>query len=150
MNSSIISRILESPDAYLIVDAAERALEKERELRLKFLDEITDDDRVEFINGEIIKHAPECLKHNRVNGLVLRLLGLCVTKQQNGEFGFGKLMICLTRNAYQPDFCFFNNEKSSQFTADQTLFPAPNFIAEIISISSEQRDRGVLDHRPRL
>lgn len=52
-------------------------------------------------------------------------------------------MIKLTRNAYHPDICFFNKEKSKCFQDDQTLFPAPDFIAEIISDSTEHRDRGV-------
>ena len=39
--------------------------------------------------------------------------------------------------------CFFRKEKAEIFTPDQMMFPAPDFIAEILSPSTEGRDRGV-------
>lgn len=57
--------------------------------------------------------------------------------------GHEKLMIQLTRNDYEPDVCFFPKEKSDLFTDDQMLFPAPDFIAEIISGSNEKNVRTI-------
>ncbi len=54
-----------------------------------------------------------------------------------------KLLICLTRNDYEPDVCYFNNEKAAKFTPNQMKFPAPDFIAEVLSESKERNDRGV-------
>jgi Uma2 family endonuclease len=50
-------------------------------------------------------------------------------------------MIELTRNDYEPDIVFFNKAKSSKFTDEQMLFPAPDFIVEILSPSTEKYDR---------
>ena len=50
-------------------------------------------------------------------------------------------MIELTRNDYEPDIVFFSKEKSNQFTDDQMLFPAPDFVVEILSPSTEKYDR---------
>ena len=52
-------------------------------------------------------------------------------------------MISLTRNDYEPDLCFFRKETAQAFTPDQMLFPAPDFIAEILSPSTAARDRGI-------
>lgn len=77
MNNQIVSNILIRPDAYLIVEAVKSALDKEEESRSNFLDEISEEDRSEFINGEIVKPSPECLRDNRVSALLLRLIGIC-------------------------------------------------------------------------
>jgi Uma2 family endonuclease len=52
-------------------------------------------------------------------------------------------MIRLTRNDYEPDICFFEKKKTVVFTPDQELFPAPDFIVEILSKSREKIDRGI-------
>ena len=52
-------------------------------------------------------------------------------------------MITLTRNDYEPDICFFRKDKSDNFTEDQVLFPAPDLVIEVLSDSTEKRDRGV-------
>jgi Uma2 family endonuclease len=60
-----------------------------------------------------------------------------------GEVGIEKVMIRCNRNDYEPDICFFNNEKSQLFTNDQLLFPAPDLAVEIISASTEKIDRTI-------
>ncbi len=64
-----------------------------------------------------------------------------VKKHDLGEIGVEKVMIRLTRNDYEPDICFFSKEKAKDFTPDQMLFPAPDFVVEIISPSTEKTDR---------
>lgn len=58
-----------------------------------------------------------------------------------GKIGVGKVMIRLTRNDYKPDICFWKNEKTQKFTEKQSAFPPPNFIIEILSESTKERDR---------
>lgn len=45
----------------------------------------------------------------------------------------------------EPDVCFFGNTKAAQFKPAQLKFPAPDFIAEVLSLSptTETIDRGV-------
>ena len=45
--------------------------------------------------------------------------------------------------ANRPDICFFRKEVADQFTDEQLRFPAPDFVVEILSESTEERDRGV-------
>lgn len=143
MGKRIVSDILNEPDAYFVVQAVTNVLNEERERRAKFYNDITEGDKIEFINGEIVVHSPVKFSHNVATGLLYRLLSIYVGKNQLGFVGVEKIMIKLTRNDYEPDICFFDKEKSIGFGKDQTLFPAPDFVVEIVSPSTERRDKGV-------
>lgn len=143
MGRRILSDILNEPDAYFLVQAVTEVLNKEREQRLKFYNDITEQEKIEFINGEIVVHSPVKMKHNRACLLLAQLLNVHVAKNNLGFVGIEKIMITLSRNDYEPDICFFNKAKSILFTEDQTLFPAPDLVVEVTSSSTEHRDRGV-------
>lgn len=143
MSNRIVSEIMNVPDAYLILDAVQKALDEERERRLKFYNNITEQEKVEFINGEVVTHSPVKKRHNSVSGLLFRLLSIHVGRKQIGFVGIEKIMIALTRNDYEPDICFFRLDTAEKFTDDQMLFPAPDLIVEVLSSSTEARDRKV-------
>ena len=143
MSNRIISEILSEPDAYFLLQEAHAILNREREKRVKFYNEITEQEKVEFINGEIVIHSPVKKKHNFASGLLYRILSIYSGKHDLGFVGIEKIMITLTRNDYEPDICFFRKDKSDNFTEDQVLFPAPDLVVEILSDSTETRDRGV-------
>ena len=52
-------------------------------------------------------------------------------------------MIALTRNDYEPDLVFFSKEKAADFHDDQVLFPAPDFVVEILSKGTAAKDKGI-------
>jgi Uma2 family endonuclease len=53
-------------------------------------------------------------------------------------------MVSLSRNDYEPDVCFFGVEKEKKFhKQDQMQFPAPDFVVEVLSPSTEKHDREV-------
>ena len=54
-----------------------------------------------------------------------------------------KALVKLSRNDFEPDICFFKKEKSDLFQKNTMFFPAPDFVVEIVSDSTERRDRGV-------
>lgn len=143
MSSRIFSEIMDEPDAYLIMDAVQKALDEERERRQKFYNDITEEQKVEFINGEIITHSPAKHQHSDIGGLLYTLLTLYVRQNKLGFVGFEKLMVSLTRNDYEPDISFFRKEKSIEFSRHKMFYPAPDFIVEILSPSTARRDRGV-------
>jgi len=58
-----------------------------------------------------------------------------------GKIAVEKAMVSLSRNDYEPDICYWRKEVAEGFTADQMHFPAPDFIIEIISPSTESIDR---------
>ena len=143
MSNRLISEILKAPDAYFLLQEAHVALDNEKARRIAFYNDITEQEKVEFINGEIIVHSPVMKRHNSASLLLAQLMNVYNIKHQLGFVGIEKIMITLTRNDYEPDICFFKKEKSEDFVENQTLFPAPDFIIEILSEGTKKRDRGV-------
>lgn len=143
MSNRIVSEIMNVPDAYLVLDAVRTALDEERKRRLKFYNDINEQEKVEFINGEIISHSPAKFKHIQIGGRLYTALSIHVLKNELGFVGYEKTMVSLSRNDYEPDICFFNKEKSAEFASDTMFFPAPNLVVEILSPSTKARDRGV-------
>jgi Uma2 family endonuclease len=143
MSNRLISEILKEPDAYFLLQEAHAALDNEKARRIAFYNDITEQEKVEFINGEIIVHSPVMKRHNSSTVLLSRLMSIYSDIHQLGFVGIEKIMITLTRNDYEPDICFFKKKKSNDFVENQTLFPAPDFIIEILSEGTKKRDRGV-------
>ena len=52
-------------------------------------------------------------------------------------------MIRLTRNDYEPDICFWKKERTLDFGQKQSAFPPADFIIEILSDSTKDRDYGI-------
>ncbi|CAN5134532.1 Uma2 family endonuclease [soil metagenome] len=119
------------------------ALNEERKKREAFYNDITDEFKVEFINGEVMMHSPVKKMHNEATGLLFHLIDLFVRKNKLGFVGIEKIMTALTRNDYEPDICFFGRQKADQFDRKQTLFPAPDLVIEVLSDGTAKRDRGI-------
>ncbi len=136
-----INQILEMPNAALIAERLQSALEKERTARNHFYEIIDESKKMEFINGEIIFHSPAKLRHTNSIKLLTTLLSTFVIKNNLGFVGGEKMLISLTRNDYEPDVCFFDKSKSQSFKADQMQFPAPDIAVEVLSPSTEKYDR---------
>ncbi|MCP4400422.1 MAG: Uma2 family endonuclease [bacterium] len=139
---SIFEHLLRSPRLVAYFGKIKHTLEKEQKKRQQFYDMITADRKAEFINGEIIMQSPVKLKHSLVGQRLFILLHEYVAIRDLGFVGYEKLMISLTRNDYEPDICFFCKEKAEQFEPDQWQFPAPDSIVEVLSESTEKKDRG--------
>lgn len=142
-HSPFIAQIFARPDAPSVVAALVRQMEEERSKRTDFYHWLDEQTKAEFINGEIVIHSPVSFEHNRVCVRLLLLLERFVAKHRLGHVGFEKLLIALERNDYEPDLCFFAQEKAAQFAPDQKLFPAPDLVVEVASKSTRARDRGV-------
>lgn len=140
---TLVQQLLASPRLPFYVEHMEEVLAGELAKRKQFYAKITADEKVEFINGEVVHHSPVRLRHNRAGGHLYRLLSTYVMLHDLGYVGYEKLLISLTRNDYEPDICFFGNDKTSQFTPEQIQFPAPDFVVEVLSSSTEAMERGV-------
>lgn len=141
--SPLLEKILEQPDAPQLAEQLQSALQAERKRRKAFYNEITEQQKAEFINGEVIIHLPVKRLHNETSVNLVHLLDIFITKNDSGFVGIEKIMISLTRNDYEPDICFFRKEISETFKPEQFLFPAPNFIIEILSKKTAPADRGI-------
>ena len=140
---AIVELILDMPDAVKKVDALSEALKQEHQRRLRFYAEMTPKQKVEFINGQVIMHSPAKWKHIDASGLLSRLLSYHVDRHKLGRIAVEKALVSLTRNDYEPDICFFRQEVVDGFGPDLMHFPAPDFVAEILSPSTENNDRRV-------
>ena len=136
-------RLLTSPRLPFYARQIQAVLKSEDQKRRDFYNQITEDDKAEFINGETIFHSPVKLRHNNASLNLLMLLRAYVMRHDLGLVGHEKIMISLTRNDYEPDICYFNKSKASQFKPDQMRFPAPDFVVEVLSDSTAVNDRGV-------
>jgi Uma2 family endonuclease len=138
-----LEKILHSPRLPDYAREIESALELETQKRREFYQEITDDDKAEFVNGEIIYHSPVLMRHHAAASRLTALLNPYVRIHDLGYLGFEKVMISLTRNDYEPDICYFGLEKAADFSPNQMHFPAPDFVVEIPSDSTAKNDRGI-------
>lgn len=142
-SSPIFSELVAQPDAIQILEEAKSFFEKEKEARRKFHDLVHENMKAEFINGEVIMHSPVKVKHWEASMNLSSSMHQHVRQKQLGKVGVEKVMVHLTRNDYEPDICFFGKEKAAKLLPDQMLCPAPDFIVEILSITTEKNDRTI-------
>lgn len=142
-SAEAIQELLASPELPNAVAQLSTALDSEKLRRERFYDEITPSMKAEFINGEVIVHSPVTLDHLQVSRNIMRMLDAYVAGQALGQVYPEKALIALTRNDYEPNIAYFKQEKADLFQVKQTKFPAPDLVVEIISPSTEKRDRGI-------
>lgn len=142
-NNPLARQLLASPKIYSYMEELKSFLAEEAKRRADFYETMDEQTKVEFINGEIIMHSPVKIEHNSATVFISRLLGAYVDEYDLGMIGIEKLLISLTRNDYEPDICFFTKERADTFEEEQMKFPAPDFIIEVLSPSTEERDRGI-------
>lgn len=139
----VLEALISSPRLPHYVQQLQEVLAREHGLRQKFYEEITEDQTVEFINGQVCLHSPVQRRHSVASDLLFKLLSTHVDRHQLGWVGHEKLLVVLTRNDYEPDVAFWRAERAKDFSADQMKFPAPDFVVEVLSPSTVKNDRGV-------
>ena len=98
--TSILEPILQSPRLKDYVEELSSFVKNEEEKRSNFYATMTEQEKVEFINGEVITQSPIIRKHNVVGKLLLKLLDTYVHKNDLGFVGYEKILIKLTRNDF--------------------------------------------------
>jgi Uma2 family endonuclease len=139
----IVNSLLNNPSAALIVESVQQTLREEAQRRQEFREWVDDSVKAEFINGEVMLHSPVKRRHLIASSLLHRVLSIFVDLQKLGATAHEKAMISLTRNDYEPDICFWSNEKSVQFSDDTMLHPAPDFVVEVLSKRTSKVDRTI-------
>lgn len=141
--NAIIDKILQHPSAVQVLEQLSAKIKAEHSRRLEFYAWVDEYTKAEFINGEIIIHSPVKRIHWKITDLLSSILSIYCRINDLGTVGTEKVMIALTRNDYEPDIVFFKNEKAAQFTENQVLFPAPDFVVEILSKKTSKIDRTI-------
>jgi len=142
-DTSLVNKILKRSDAPHQLEYLQKALKEEKRLRKDFYKWVKLEVKAEFIQGKIVIHSPVKRRHWKANNLLSRLLSFYVSIKKLGDIGTEKVMISLTRNDFEPDIVFFSKKKVAHFEDDQVLFPAPDFIVEILSPKTAKYDRSV-------
>ena len=58
MQTALIEKALQMPDAYIFIDRLQAALELEKVSRKQFYEVVEENRKMEFINGEVYYHSP--------------------------------------------------------------------------------------------
>jgi Uma2 family endonuclease len=100
---AVLEPLLQSPELPEYVDSLNRILALERRSREKFYEELTEDGKFEFINGQVIMHSPATRKHINVTKNLSRLLSTFAEERGLGEAYAEKALCVFPRNDYEPD-----------------------------------------------
>lgn len=140
---TLIEPIRHSPQLVEAVDLLQKQIRDEKKARTEFYAEMTPEQKIEFIDGEVILHSPARNRHLDATGLLFRLLSTYVDVRNSGTVKSEKCLCTFPRNDYEPDIVFFSTEKAAELGPDTLKFPVPDLVVEVLSTSTEQRDRGV-------
>lgn len=139
----IIEPLLRSSKLPLYLEELNAFYAEEQKKRQKFYNDLKDEGKKEFIEGEVVMHSPARHQHIEASGLLFQILAAYVNLHDLGTVTSEKALVRLTRNDFEPDICFFSKRKSVKFQKTTMLFPAPDLVVEILSDSTEGVDRGV-------
>jgi len=141
--SALVRTALDQVNVHDIAQELQAALEQEQTERQKFYALVDENRKMEFINGKIVFQSPVKKRHNTATGKLYKLLDTFADLFELGFTGIEKIMVSLTRNDYEPDICFWSAKRAKTFDDDQMQFPAPDFVAEVLSKSTEKIDRKI-------
>jgi Uma2 family endonuclease len=139
--AAIKKELMKMPELPRLISELASALEDERQRRQNFYKWVDENKKVEFINGEIIEHSPVADEHSTTFNYLSRSVTIHVDFNDLGGVRLEKAMVSLTRNDYEPDLCFWLKNMADLFKVGQTHYPAPNWVCEILSKGTEERDR---------
>ncbi len=138
-----ITDLRQAPNLREMLDELEQMWADEQKRRHEFWATVDENIKAEFILGEIIYHSPVYGRHWKASTRITRHLIPFVYDHDLGEVAYEKVMVRLTRNDYEPDICFWLKEKAIDFEKKQSAFPPPDFVVEILSDSTKERDYGI-------
>ena len=110
-----INDLKHAPNLPLVVDELLSFLNDEKIKRADYLNNLNDDVKSEFIEGEIVLNSPAKRKHYLIVGWLSKLLSTYVDINDLGEVSTEKVLIHLTRNNFEPDIVFFNKKQVNDF-----------------------------------
>ncbi len=139
----LIQPLLHSPHLPRVIAILQQEMEAEKSRRQRFYEEMPPDQKIEFIDGGVVMHSPARNRHLDVTGNIFQIVRTYVSVHRLGQVKHEKCLCVFPRNDYEPDVVFFGKEKSASFMDDTMKFPVPDFVVEVLSESTEARDRGL-------
>jgi Uma2 family endonuclease len=139
----LLYELMRSPRLAILREKIDFTLGEEQRQREHFVETVREDQKAEFINGEVVVQSPAKYQHTTTVTHLLTLLHAFVSARGLGVAGTEKMLVSLSRNDYEPDVCYFSAAKAALFTGDQMRFPAPDLVVEVLSPNTEQTDRTI-------
>jgi Uma2 family endonuclease len=140
---AILEPLVRSPKFINYVNELNELRRREADAREQFRQSLDEDVRAEFINGEVLIQMTARDSHSMAIHNLGRLLSIFVQTRGLGAIRTEQALTGFTRNDYAPDICFWGSAKSVAIEAKTTIYPVPDMIGEVLSASTEPRDRGV-------
>lgn len=112
---NVLKEILDSPKLPDYVEELRMYLLQEEAKRNAFYEKIRDDEKAEFINGEIVYHSPFKNKNTVLVDNIASIFTRFVRKRKIGCIRREKALIKLRRNDFEPDICYFRKEVADTF-----------------------------------
>jgi hypothetical protein len=135
---TLLAPIRHSPRLVEAVDLLQEQVQRERERWVTFYRDMTPEEKIEFIDGEVILHSPARKGHLDSTKLLLKLLHTFVSLRELGSVMSEKCLCVFPRNDYEPDIVFFGSEKADTLSSETLKFPIPDFVVEVLSESTRQ------------
>ena len=141
--ATALEELRSSPEFLDHVAQLQEFAEEEARRREQFTNDLDEDTKAEFINGQVVVHSPVRLKHLQAGFFVTNLLGNFVMGRGLGHVFSEKCFVRCQRNDYEPDVCFFTSAKCAGWDKNKMIFPPPDLVAEVLSPSTERNDRTI-------
>ncbi len=100
---SLIDPLRRSPQLPQAIALLNQHLQSERAKRDRFYAEMTAEQKVEFIDGEVVVHSPARSRHRDVTTWIVKLLHTHVDMHRLGAVKAEKCLCVFPRNDYEPD-----------------------------------------------
>jgi Uma2 family endonuclease len=115
-------------------------------VKLTYRDYVTwpdDGRRYELYEGEAYMVPSPSVKHQRISGNLQVLLRQFLLENGQGEVFYAPLDVVFSESTVvQPDILFISHQRRG-IIGEQNISGAPDLVIEILSPSSEERDRGI-------
>ncbi len=143
VDNDIIDKIVHSPQMPQYISVLNDLWNEEQKKRKQFYEDMDESRKMEFIEGEIIVHSPAKDIHIMVQQNLAAIVSTFAIINNLGKVRGEKALVRLTRNDFEPDLSYFNKIASKKINDDTLFYPSPDFVIEILSKSTEKKDRGV-------
>ena len=141
--AEIIRKHKQSKHLDKIATELQRHLALEQAARQAFWAEAHEDTRAEWIMGRAVLHSPVKGRHFIT---LINLMGIMIPHVQANRLGqltVESTAVACGRNDFMPDIAFWREERRGEIGMESSDFPAPDFVVEILSNSTEKLDRGL-------
>ena len=116
-------------------------LAQEQREREAFWASADEDTRAEWIAGKVVLHSPVKGRHFVVSINLLGELIPFVKENKLGQLAHESTVVACGRHDFMPDIAYWKEDRRAELGMEASIFPAPDFVIEILSKSTEKIDR---------